>query len=230
MSSTTPSAAAADAPGNPWLDMDYVRDNSADILAALQQHVTLTLQTILVAVVLAVPLALVARRWRRLEGVIVGLAGVLYTIPLLALFAVLAPFTGIAARTVLIGLVIYALLVLVRNMIAGLDGVPEAVRDAARGMGYDARQLFWKVELPIALPTVMAGVRIATVSTVALVTVGVVVGYGGLGTLILRGFNNGFYRAEIATASLLCVLLALAFDLVLAGVTRALTPWARERS
>ncbi|MDP9416663.1 MAG: ABC transporter permease [Actinomycetota bacterium] len=230
MSSSSRAAAAAGPPENPWFDWGYVRDNSGDILAALQQHVTLTLQTVLLASVLAVPLALVARRWRRLEAPIVGLAGVLYTIPSLALFAVLAPFTGIAAHTVLIGLVVYALLVLVRNTIAGLDGVPEEVRDAARGMGYDARRMFWRVELPIALPTIMTGVRIATVSTVALVTVGVVVGYGGLGTLILRGFNNGFYRAEIMTASLLCVLLALGLDLVLAAATRALTPWARGRA
>jgi osmoprotectant transport system permease protein len=142
----------------------------------------------------------------------------------------LAPFTGIGARTVLIGLVMYALLILVRNTLVGLDGVPLDVQEAARGMGYGRMRLLLGVELPIALPAIMTGVRLATVSTVALVTVGYVVGYGGLGQLILQGFNNNFYRAEITTASLLCVLLALVLDALLLVATRLLAPWARGRS
>ena len=221
--------AAAAEPANPWFDPDYVSDNSTDILSALEQHVTLTVQTIAIGIVIAVPLALVARRWRVLQGPIIATSGILYTIPSLALFAVLAPFTGLRARTVLIGLVMYALLVLIRNVVAGLDGVPDDVREAARGMGYGGARMFLRIELPIALPAILTGIRIATVSTVALVTVGVIVGYGGLGRLILRGFNNNFYRAEIVTASLLCVLLALALDLLLLAVTWAATPWARGR-
>jgi osmoprotectant transport system permease protein len=120
--------------------------------------------------------------------------------------------------------------VLVRNMLVGLQGVPEDVRESARGMGYSRRQMLWRVELPVAMPTIMAGIRVATVSTVALVTVGVVAGEGGLGQLILRGFNNNFYRAEIVTASVLTVALGLAFDLLLAGATRLLTPWSRRHS
>jgi osmoprotectant transport system permease protein len=224
-------ALAQSAPANPWFSWDYVKDNAQDILTALQQHVTLTVQTILLGILIAVPLALVARRWRWLTGPILGTAGVLYTIPSLALFAFLAPFTGVTnPRTVLIGLVLYALLVLVRNIITGLDGVPEDVREAARGMGYSAAGMFVRIELPVALPAIMAGVRIATVSTVALVTVGVITGNGGLGQLIIRGFANNFYRAEIMTATVLCLALALAADLVLAGLTRLLSPWTRSRA
>jgi osmoprotectant transport system permease protein len=131
---------------------------------------------------------------------------------------------------VLFGLVMYALLVLVRNILTGLEGVPDDVREAAKGMGYGRARLLWQVEVPVALPTIMAGVRVATVSTVALVTVGVVAGFGGLGGLILRGFQNNFYRAEIVAASVLTIALGLAFDVLLAGATRLMTPWSASRS
>ncbi len=223
-----PARAAAE-PANPWFSWDYVEANSADIIAALSQHVRLTVETVLLGLLVAVPLALAARRWRWLAGPVLGTAGVLYTIPSLALFAFLAPFTGLTReRTVLLGLVIYALLVLVRNILVGLEGVPEDVREAARGMGYAGPRMLWRIELPVALPAILAGVRIATVSTVALVTVGIINGNGGLGGLIFRGFNNGFYRAEILTASLLTVALGLTADLLLAGATRLLTPWSRR--
>jgi osmoprotectant transport system permease protein len=223
---------AADEPSNPWFSWQYVQDNSADLKTALVEHIELTVESVLIAIVIAFPLALLAYRFRRLAGPVLGLTGVLYTIPSLALFAFITPypFFGLQQRTVVVGLVIYALLVLVRNMLTGLQGVPEDVRESARGMGYGRGRMLWRVELPVALPTIMAGVRVATVSTVALVTVGVVVGYGGLGQLILRGFQNNFYRAEILTASLLTVALGLAFDLVLVLITRVLTPWSRSRS
>ena len=220
-------ALAQEAP-NPWISVDYVRDNADAILAATQAHVTLTLVSVGLGLLLAVPLALLARRFRRLETPVVGLAGVFYTIPSLALFAVLAPITGLTATTVVIGLTGYTLLVLVRNLIAGLDGVPEDVREAARGMGVGPVRMLLRVELPLSLPTVLAGVRVATVSTVALVTVGVVVSNGGLGQLIFSGFNNNLYRAEIFTATALCVLLALVADALLLGLERLLTPWARR--
>ncbi|HVM27052.1 MAG TPA: ABC transporter permease subunit [Mycobacteriales bacterium] len=213
---------------NPWVSVDYVRDNADAILAATRQHVTLTLVSVTLGLVLAVPLALLARRFRRLETPVVGFTGVLYTIPSLALFAVLAPVTGLTATTVVIGLTAYTLLVLVRNLLAGLDGVSEDVREAARGMGVGPVRMLLRVELPLALPTVLAGLRIATVSTVALVTVGVVVGHGGLGQLIFSGFNNNLYRAEIFTATAACVLLALAADALLLGLERLVTPWARR--
>lgn len=222
---------AAEEPANPWFTWSYVRDNSGDLQEALREHVTLTVETVLIGFVIALPLAILAHRFRRLAGPVLGLTGVLYTIPSLALFAFLAPFDifGLRQRTVLVGLVMYALLVLVRNILTGLEGVPADVREAAIGMGYSRARMLWKVELAVAAPAIMAGVRVATVSTVALVTVGVVVGYGGLGQLIMRGFQNNFYRAEIVTASLLTVVLGLTLDLLLAGATRLVTPWARGR-
>ena len=220
---------AVDAPANPWLSGDYVRDNREQLQELLLEHIVLTVETIVIAVLIAFPLAILAHRFSRLATPVLSTTGVLYTVPSLALFAFIAPFTGLRARTVLIGLVMYALLILVRNILAGLDGVPDDVLEAAQGMGYGRARMLWRVELPVALPTIMAGVRVATVSTVALVTVGVVVGYGGLGLLIIRGFQT-FYRAEIVTASLLTVALGLTLDLLLAGVTRLLTPWARSRS
>lgn len=221
------SVSAVEEPANPWFTWSYVRDNSGDLTTALHQHLVLTVETIAIGLVIAFPLAILAHRYHRLAGPILGLTGVIYTIPSLALFAFLAPFTGLSKRTVLIGLVMYALLILVRNMLAGLEGVPADVREAAQGMGYGRARMLWKVELPVAAPAIMAGVRVATVSTVALVTVGVIVGYGGLGGLILRGFQNNFYRAEIVTASGLTVALGLTLDLLLAGVTRLVTPWTR---
>ena len=219
---------AVDEAPNPWLSWDYVRDNSDAILAATRQHVTLTLISVALGLLLAVPLALLARRFRRLETPVLGLAGLVYTVPSLALFSLLAPVTGLTGTTVVIGLTGYTLLVLVRNVLAGLDGVPDEVVDAARGMGMGAARTLLRVQLPLALPTVLAGVRVATVSTVALVTVGVVVSNGGLGQLIFEGFNNNLYRAQILTASLLCVALAAVADLLLLGLERLLTPWARR--
>lgn len=221
---------AVDEPSNPWFTWDYVRDNSGDLQTALQEHVVLTVETVLIGLVIAFPLAILAHRYRLLAAPVLATTGALYTVPSLALFAFLTPYTGLSQRTVLIGLVMYALLILVRNILAGLEGVPDDVREAAQGMGYSRSRMLWKIELPVALPAVMAGVRVATVSTVALVTVGVIVGYGGLGGLMLRGFQNNFYRAEIVTASVLTIALGLAFDVLLAMATRAVTPWSRTAS
>ncbi|WP_062069280.1 ABC transporter permease [Demequina sediminicola] len=213
---------------NPWFSWDYIANNWGEVSEQLVIHTTLTVQAVLIAVLIAAPLGVLARRVKWLTGPIVGTAGVLYTIPSFALFALLAPFTGIGRTTVLIGLVAYALLVLVRNLVVGLQGVDRDVVDAARGQGLTERQLLWRVELPLALPSIVAGLRIATVTTVALVTVGVVVGYGGLGQLMFRGLGSN-YRAQIMTATLLCLALALIFDLLLMLIGRALTPWTQRR-
>ncbi|SCE73586.1 osmoprotectant transport system permease protein [Micromonospora viridifaciens] len=218
------------APGNPWFSWQYVRDNSDTILAALREHTWLTVRAVLIAALVALPLAVAAYWFRSLAGPILALTGVLYTIPSLALFAFLAPYLGIGAITVLSVVALYALLVIVRNALAGLHQVPPEVREAAEGMGYGRWGRLFRIELPLALPGILTGVRLATVSTVALVTVGVVVGRGGLGQLIFAGFQNNFYKAEIMTGTLLCVLLALVLDLLLAGVGRLLTPWLRGRA
>jgi osmoprotectant transport system permease protein len=216
------------APDNPWLSWDYLERNGAEVWLYGTQHLNVTLQAVGIAVAIALPLAILARQLPWLSGPILGISGALYTIPSFALFALLAPFTGIGRTTVLIGLVAYALLVLVRNMVVGLQGVDPDVVDAARGLGYGRLRLLLTVELPNALPAMVAGLRLATVSTVALVTVGVVVGYGGLGQLMFRGLQSD-YRAQIATSSLLCLLLALVLDLLIVLAARAAMPWMRKR-
>lgn len=223
-------AAPADPPGNPWFSWQYVQDNADTILAALREHVALTTSAVAIAAAIGIPLAVAGYWFRPLTGPILASAGVLYTIPSLALFAFLGPFLGIEARTVRVGLVAYALLVIVRNSLAGLNAVPAEVRDAARGMGYGRLAQLLRVELPLALPGILTGLRLATVSTVALTTIGFLIGHGGLGDIILAGFRNNFYRAPIATGTVLCVALALALDLILLGIGRVLTPWARRRA
>jgi osmoprotectant transport system permease protein len=226
-----PLAAPADGgPANPWFSWRYVQDNADEILSALQFHLGITALTMIIALIIALPLAIVSYWWRPLTGPILALSGVLYTIPSLALLALIAPVVGATnGASVLIALVLYALLVLVRNALAGLTQVPAEVRDAAAGMGYGRFGRLWRVELPLALPGILTGLRLATVSTVALVTVGALIGKGGLGGMILGGFRNNFYKAEIMTGTLLCVGLALVLDLLLAGAGRVLTPWARGR-
>ena len=223
-------APADDGPGNPWFSWRYVQDNADLLLSNVESHAWLTARAVLLALVVALPLAVVSYWWRPLTGPILALSGILYTIPSLALLSLIAPAVGTTTDTsVLIALVLYALLVLVRNSLAGLTQVPDEVRDAATGMGYGRFGRLWRVELPLALPGILTGLRLATVSTVALITVGGIIGQGALGDLILSGFRNNFYKAQILTASILCVLLALVLDLVLAGIGRALTPWTRGR-
>jgi osmoprotectant transport system permease protein len=214
---------------NPWLSWQYVHDNYAGLLDALREHASLTVEAVVLAAVVAIPLAVLAHWYHRFAGPILALSGVLYTIPSLALFAILAPFVGVGRGTVLIGLVLYALLMIIRNTLTGLRQVPGDVREAAQGMGYGRLASLVRIELPLALPGIMTGLRLATVSTVALTTVGVLVGHGGLGQLISIGFRANF-RAERVTATLLIVVLALAMDIVLAAVGRLLTPWSRRRA
>ena len=218
---------AVDEAPNPWIDPSYVVDNWDSILRYLGEHVRLTVGAVVLGALIALPLALLARRSRFLAGPVLAVSTIVYTIPSLAMFAFIFPFTGLSATTVLIGLVAYSLVILVRNFLTGLRGVPDDVREAARGMGYGSAALFWKIDLPLAMPAFIAGLRIATVSTVALVTVGVLVGHGGLGQLILGGFNANFYRAEIVTGTVLCILLALLADVLLVGAERLVTPWSR---
>jgi osmoprotectant transport system permease protein len=183
----------------------------------------------LIAIVVAFPLALLVRRSRILKPLILGSATVVYTIPSLALFSVLLPFTGLSRTTVVIGLTLYALTILIRSFVAGLDGVPADVHDAARGMGFGPVRMLWRVDIPLAIPTMFVGIRIAIVSTVALTTIGFIVGYGGLGNLIERGLTTDF-KAQVLAASVLCVVLAVLGDLLVLGVQRLVTPWRRARA
>ena len=213
---------------NDWICGEYLRSRAPQLTDAVVEHIWITVASVLLGLVVAFPLALLARRYRKLEGFVVGTTTAVYTIPSLALFSLLLPFTGLRPITVVIGLAIYSLTILVRNVIEGLKSVPADVREAALGMGYGRVRLLFGVELPLALPAVMAGLRVAFVSTVALTTVGSIVGYGGLGNLLLEAVDSQF-KAQVLTAGVLCVVLAVVFDLLVVGAQWLLTPWTRTR-
>ncbi|WP_326598399.1 ABC transporter permease [Streptomyces sp. NBC_01803] len=211
---------------NEWICGAYVRTRAEELTDATVEHVLITVTAVAIAIVVSFPLALLARRWRPAAGGILGLTTVLYTIPTLAMYALLLPVFGISASVVICGLVLYSLTILVRNMLTGLDSVPEEAREAARGLGYGRGRMLLAIELPLALPALMAGIRIATVSAVSLATVGAIVGHGGLGNLIYSGMHS-YFKAEVLTASVLCVVLAVLADVTLLVVQRLITPWTR---
>lgn len=211
---------------NAWVCPEYVERYAPELWEATVQHVLLTVASVLLGLVLAVALALVARNRPSLRSLMVGSTTLIYTIPSLAMFSLLAQATGLSPTTVIIGLALYSLSILVRNVLAGLDGVPDEVVEAARGLGYGKVRMLTRIEAPLALPVVMAGLRVATVSTVALVTLGTIVAYGGLGNMLANGIDDSF-KAQVLTTSVLCVLLAIVLDLVIVGITRLATPWNR---
>lgn len=211
---------------NDWICGEYLRSRGQELTDATVEHIWITVASVLIGLAVAFPLALFARAKPAFAGAVLGLTTLLYTIPSLAMFSLLLPVFGLSSALVVTGLVLYSLTILVRNILAGLEAVPAEAREAARGMGYGPGRLLWEVELPLALPAVMAGLRIATVSTVALTTVGALVGKGGLGNLIDDGVQTTF-KAQVLTASVLCVVLAVVADLLLLAVQRLLTPWAR---
>lgn len=211
---------------NDWWCGAYFTDYRAELVEATTQHLVITVTAIVVSIVVAFPLALLARRVQRLETAITGASTALYTVPSLALFPLLVPFTGISATTVVIGLALYALTILVRSILDGLRSVPDDVRESARGLGYGAASQLFRIELPLALPVMMAGLRVAAVSTVALTTVGALVANGGLGNLIADGVTTDF-KAELLAACLLCVAIAVLLDVLIVGLQRLVTPWTR---
>ena len=211
---------------NDWICGDYLTSRSDTIVEATVQHVTLTVVSVAVGLVLALPLGVLAFRSPRARSLVLGTATALYTIPSLAMFSLLLPITGLTATTVVVGLVLYSLTILVRNVLAGLVAVPREVVESATGMGYSPLSLLLRVQLPLALPALFAGIRVATVSTVALATVGAILGNGGLGNLIYSGLRTQF-QAEVLTATVLVVALAVVADVLLLGVQRAVTPWQR---
>ncbi|HEU4657057.1 MAG TPA: ABC transporter permease [Capillimicrobium sp.] len=202
----------------------WIADNLDRYWTPFLQHVELSVLAVLFGFAIAFALALIARRRRWLVGPIVGITGVLYTLPSIAVFFLLQPITGRGAVTALIALTAYTLLILFRNIVTGLDNVPEETRDAARGMGYTQRQLLWRVELPLALPEIIAGLRIAATTTVGLATLAFFAGAGGLGGQI---FADITFKSNVVVAGGLCMLLAVAFDLSLLGAQRVLLPWRR---
>ncbi|MDP3966786.1 MAG: ABC transporter permease [Nocardioides sp.] len=214
---------------NEWICADYLIDRHPELVDATVQHLGITVVSVLAGLLLALPLALTARRYPRLESSILGFSTALYTIPSLALFPLLVPFTGLSPLTVVVGLALYSLTILVRNALEGFRAVPDEVRESAVGLGYSPLRLLFRIELPLAIPVLMAGLRVATVSTVALTTVGAIVSYGGLGNLLASGVQQDF-KAQILAASVICVVLAVLLDALLLTTQRVLTPWTRGRT
>ena len=213
---------------NGWFCTGWVREHWGDTLhPALVQHIELAAIAVSIGFVLAAALALLGFRFRLLDPPIGVFADFLYTIPSLALFQLLVPITGLTVTTVEIALVSYTLLILYRNMIEGLRNVPPDAIEAARGSGFTRYQTFTRVELPLALPTVIAGLRIATVSTISIATVAAFVIPKGLGRPIFIALEQQVFKTEIFSAGALAVALALAADALLVLAQRVLTPWNR---
>jgi osmoprotectant transport system permease protein len=213
-------------PADPWINWDWLSTHTHLFGDALQQHVILTLVAVGVALTISLPLGVVAHRWKALRNPVLTVFGIFYTIPSLALFAMLIPYTGLSVLTAEIGLVGYAVLILVRNVVVGLEAVPADILDAANGMGYRPTARLLRVELPLALPAIFAGMRIATVTTIGLVTITAIIGLGGLGQLILRGLIDDFHT-PLLVATVLSIALALVADVTLATAQRLSLPWLR---
>lgn len=217
---------AVQAGARPIVDWGWLSDHTAEIWQRTGEHLLLTGIAVGVGLVLSAGLSLLALRRRRLYGPITGVANVLYTIPSLAAFALLVPFTGLTVTTAEIALVSYTLFIIIRNIVSGIDGVSPAVKEAADGMGMTPRRRFWTVEVPLALPVIIAGLRIATVTTVGLVTVSAIIGLGGLGFYILRGLQT-FFWTQILLGTFGSVVLAVVLDAGFVWLERRLTPWRR---
>ena len=218
----------AQADQRPLFDWDWVGRNLDGIWERTLEHLALTGVAIGVGLVISTLLAAAALRWRGLYAPIAGVSGVLYTIPSLAVFAFLAPFTGLGFLTAEIALVSYTVLILVRNIYTGITGVPATVTEAADGMGYRRLRRFFEIELPLAAPVIIAGIRIASVTVIGLVTVTSLLGLGGLGFFILDGLRRSIlFPTEIILGTVLSAVLAAVVDLGLLGVERLITPWRR---
>jgi osmoprotectant transport system permease protein len=203
---------------------EWIVDNFDRYVTPFWEHVYLTVVSVVIGFAIAFGLALLAHRRRWLVPPIIQVTGILYTLPSVAVFFLLLPITGRGRTTAIIALVAYTLLILFRNVIAGLDGVPADARDAGRGMGLTPRQLLWRVELPLALPEIMAGLRIAATTTVGLAALAFLAGAGGLGEAIFADVN---FRSNVLVAGGLAVALAVVLDLLVLGAQRLMTPWMR---
>ncbi len=214
--------------GQPLIDWAWIGGHLDDVWSLTVEHLVLAFLAVLIGFAISFGLALVSIRWRALYGPITAVAGLLYVIPSIALFAALAPITGLTSVTALIALVSYTILILVRSTVTGIDGVPVEAKEAADGMGFTGRGRLWRVEIPLALPLVVSGLRIAAVTTIGLVTVSALIGLGGLGRLINEGLRTSF-PTKIITGAVLSVALAVVADVAFVLLLRRLTPWTRAR-
>lgn len=209
-----------------WLWWDWIERNTDFIWESLREHVILTVLAVGIGLLIALPLGVAAARWRRLYPPSLAFTGILYTVPSLAAFAFLVPYTGLSRTTALIPLTSYTLLILLRNVVTGLAQVPDEVKDAADGMGYGRLRRLVAVELPLALPAIMAGIRVATVTIIGLTAVAGILAIPNLGFLMLQGFRLPM-RTAITVGISLSIALAVVADLLLIGLQKLLTPWTR---
>jgi osmoprotectant transport system permease protein len=216
---------------NGWFCTSWVHEHGGDILQpALVQHIKLTVIAVVIGLAIAFVLALVGYRFRPLDPPLGAFTDILYTLPSIALFQLLVPITGLTVTTIEIPLIAYTLFVLYRNIVAGLRGVPAEVLESARGMGLTRTQTFLRVELPLATPAILAGIRVATVATISVATVAAFLIQYGLGTPIFDALAQpDIFRTELLAAGALAILLALTADALLALLQRVLTPWSRHR-
>lgn len=211
--------------------LDYVIDNIGDYLTPTLEHVVLVVLSVVFGLLVALALAVLSHRRRWLVPVFVGSTGILYTIPSIALFLLLLPITDRGTTTAVIALTLYNLQIIYRNSVVGLNNVPASAKDAGRGMGMTDRQLLWKVEMPLAMPEIIAGVRIATVSTVAIATLAIFAGAGGLGEVIYsEGIQRDVFKTAIVMGSVIAIAMAIAFDAALLVAQRLLSPWRKVRT
>jgi osmoprotectant transport system permease protein len=217
-------------PGKPLIDFAWILDHLDDIGEAILQHLQLTIIPLALGFVISLALAVWAVRQPRVYGPVTATTGILYTIPSLAAFAILRPITGLSLVTAIIPLTTYTLLILVRNMVAGFHAVPDEVLEAAEGMGYTRRERLLRVELPLAVPLIFAGVRLASVTIIGLATVVSVLGnsFGGLGQLITEGLQT-FFPTKYLLGAFLSVGLAFLADAALVRLERFVTPWAHAK-
>jgi osmoprotectant transport system permease protein len=212
------------------IDWEWLADNfMEDVLPAFLQHIYLCFISLAIALIISLPLGILAARYRWLYPPMTAITGFFYTIPSFSMFALMIFVIGLSVgRTpAIIALVLYSLLVLIRNVVTGLDSVPPETKDAARGMGLTDRQILWKVELPLALPVIVAGMRIAFVTVIGIAVIGAYINAGGLGDLIFDGITRDFPTMYI-TGAILATLLAVGADLLFVGAERLLSPWARR--
>jgi osmoprotectant transport system permease protein len=218
-------------PGTKVFDVGWLTSHFGLIGERLLQHLQLTILPLLLGVLISLLLAVWAVRQPRVYAPITALTGLLYTIPSLAAFALLRPIFGLTLLTAIIPLTTYTLLILFRAFASGLTSVPAEILEAAEGMGYTRRQRLIRVELPLAVPLMIAGIRLASVTTIGLATIVAVLGnsFGGLGQLITEGIQ-GFFPTEYLLGAVLSVLLAIAADFLLVRFERIVTPWAHAKA
>jgi osmoprotectant transport system permease protein len=215
-------------PGEPLIRWDWLARNLPVVGQRLLEHIQLTVIAVALGFLISFVISILIARRSSIYGPVTWITGVMYTIPSLALFALLVPITGLSLLTAEIGLVSYTLLILIRGIVSGIRSVPQDVRDAAIGMGYGPWKLLWRVELPLASVVIIAAVRVATITTIGLTTVTALIGQGGLGALILEGIQR-FFSTPLIVGAVLSIALAVLVDAGLALLQRWLTPWARAR-